>query len=287
MLDTSASCHSERGEGSGPIAAEPGPAAAKQPQDDKSWIVRALLAGVLLMATACGTKEAPGPLEPSGPTGRVRFVNVITDPARNPVNAILESLPFGVNLTYTTSTPATLPAPSTANYAAILAGNRSLVVKRTADTSVTLATINFSIAAGQDRTVYAIGGTGGATVTSFLTTDDNGAPASGQVKLRIVNLSPTAGAVDVFVTAPNADLATATPTVANLAYQSASTYVAIPAGTYQVRFVPAGTAAGSRAVSVTINVASLAVAAGAGRTIVAADNSSGGTPLRAFVLTDQ
>jgi hypothetical protein len=241
----------------------------------------------MLLAIACGTKEAPGPLEPSGPTGRVRFVNVITDPARNPVNAILENLPFGVSLTYTASTPATLPAPSTANYAAILAGNRSLVVKRTADTTVTLATINFTIAADQNRTVYAIGGTGGATVTSFLTTDDNGAPAAGQMKLRIVNLSPTAGALDVFVTAPNADLATATPTVANLAYQAASTYVAMPAGTYQVRFVPAGTAPGSRAVAVTINVASLAVAAGAGRTIVAADNSSGGAPLRAFVLTDR
>jgi uncharacterized protein DUF4397 len=263
------------------------PSAASQPQDDRARIIRVAFAAVMLLAAACGTKEAPGPLEPSGPTGRVRFVNVITDPARNPVNAILENLPFGVNLTYTASTPATLPAPSTANYAAILAGNRSLVVKRTADTTVTLATISFAIAADQDRTVYAIGGTSGATVTSFLTTDDNSAPAAGQMKLRIVNLSPTAGAVDVFVTAPNADLATATPTVANLAYQAASTYVAMPAGTYQVRFVPAGTAPGSRAVAVTINVASLAVAAGAGRTIVAADNSSGGAPLRAFVLTDR
>ena len=96
----------------------------------------ALIAVAALVATACGTKDAADPLQPNGPTGRIRFVNLITDPARNPVNAILEGVPFGVNLGYTGSTPSSLPAPSTANYSAILAGDRSLVLKRTV---VTLA----------------------------------------------------------------------------------------------------------------------------------------------------
>src|SRR4029077_18704543 len=110
---------------------------------------------------ACGTKDAPDPLSPQGTIGRVRFVNVITDTTRGRVNAILEGVPFGVNLTYGQSTPATLPAPSTANYSAILTGLRTMLLKRTLDTSVTVATVSFGVDAGLDLTVYATGGAGG------------------------------------------------------------------------------------------------------------------------------
>ena len=246
-----------------------------------------MLAGLALFSAACGTKESADPLSPSGAQGRIRFVNVITDTTRGRVNAILEKVPFGVNLTYTQSTPAILAAPSTALYSAILSGSRSLVLKRTADTNSTVATITFTVTDNQDRTVYGVGGASGTAVTAFLTTDDNTLPASGQAKLRVVHLSPSAGAVDIFATAVGADLATATPTVSNVTYQTASAYLTVPAGTYQLRVVPAGTAASSRAGAVVINVASLALAAGNGRTIVAVDNNIGGVPLRAFVLNDR
>ena len=243
---------------------------------------------VALAAAACGTKEAPGPLEPSCPTqGRVRFVNLITDPARNPVNVLLEGVPFGVNLGYTAATPATLPAPSTAPYAPVCAGNRTMVVQQTANTSNTVATLAFTVDQGQDRTVYAIGGTGGSAVAGVVTTDDNPQAASNQTRVRVVNMSPTAGAIDVFITAPNADLSTATPTAANLAYQGASAYVTLAPGTYQFRAVPAGTAPASRSASVTITLASTTLSGGTGRTFVTADNNTGGAPLRAFVLSDR
>jgi hypothetical protein len=245
------------------------------------------LAALTLAAVGCGTKEAPGPLEPSGPTGRVRFVNLITDPTRVPVNAILEGVPFGVNLGYTQTTPATLPSPATATYSAILTGDRSLVVKKTADTTVVLATIVFTVAANEDRTVYATGGTGGAAVTNFVTTDANPVPTSAQVALRIVNMSPSAGALDYFVTAPNADLSTATPTAANVAYQGSSPYVMLAPGTYQVRAVPAGTLPAARSASVSVTINGLALAGGTGRTVVTADKAAGGTPIVAFVLTDR
>ena len=243
--------------------------------------------GVLVAAAACGTKEASAPLEPTGPTGRVRFVNVITDTTRGRVNAILEGIPFGVNLTYGQSTPATLPAPSTANYSAILAGNRTMLLKRTADTTALVATVAFTVGSGQDQTVYAIGGASGSAVTSLVIEDANPDIASTATRLRVVNLAPTAGAVDVFVTAANADLATATPTFANLAYKSASTYATPSPGTYQIRAVPAGTAPAARSAVVVVNVASLGLAGGAGRTVVIGDRNIGGTPLTTFVLTDR
>jgi len=251
---------------------------------------RAAFSLALFALAACGTKEAAGPLEPNGPTGRIRFVNLINDPARNPVNAILESVPFGVNLGYTGTTPSSLPAPNTANYSAILTGARSLVLKKTADTSVTVATFSLTIAANEDRTIYAIGGAGGGTVTSFSVTDLNSAIPAGQVRVRVVNLSPAAGAIDAFVTAPNADLSTATPIATNVGSQSVSTYVNVGAlASYQFRAVPAGTAPANRATSVLVSITPSAplFAAGSGRTFVVADKAAGGGPPTAFVITDQ
>lgn len=247
----------------------------------------ALLAASVLIASACGTKEAPDPLSPSGAVGRIRFVNLITDTTRGRVNAILELVPFGVNLTYTQSTPATLPSPATALYSPILAGSRLLVLKRTLDTNTVVSTISVTITENQDRTVYAIGGTGASAIGTFSTTDDNTLPAQGtQAKVRVVHLSPTAGAVDVFVTAVGADLSAATPTLSNVAYQSASAYLNLNAGAYQVRTVPAGTLAANRAAAVSIT-ANVTLTGNTIRTIVAADNNVGGAPLRAFVLSDR
>lgn len=247
----------------------------------------ALAAALAAAAVACGTQDADDPLSPTGPAGRVRFVNVITDTTRGRVNAILEGLPFGVNLVYTNATPPSLAAPSNAPYNPIYVGSRTLVLKRTADTATTVATLPLTVAADVDYTVYATGGAGGSAITSLVTTDTNTAPAAGQVRVRVVHLSPTAGPVDVFVTAPGANLATTTPTLANVPVRGVSAYLSVAAGTYQVRVVPAGTPPANRAAAVAINVASLALAAGTGRTIVAADRSTGGAPLQGFVLSDR
>jgi uncharacterized protein DUF4397 len=251
-------------------------------------VSRASIAVLAAASIACGTKEAPGPLEPTGPTGRIRFVNLITDATKNPVNAILEKVPFGVNLGYTGTTPSSLPAPNTANYASVYAGDRALLLEKTADTTVTVANFTVTVTANQDLSVYAIGGAGGGALSSFTTTDDNTAPAPGGTRVRVVNLSPTAGSIDVFITAPNADLSTATAAVPGLDYKTASNYLTtLSPGAYQLRAVPAGTAPANRAANVIISLSGITLAAGNARTIVAADNSTGGNPLRAFVLSDQ
>ncbi len=245
------------------------------------------LALCALAAAACGTREAPDPLAPTGPVGRVRFVNLITDTARGRVNALLDGVPLGANVTYGGSCPACLGAPSTAPYAPAYAGTRTLVLRRTADTAVTVATLAVEAAADADRTVFAVGGAGGSAVTAFATADTNPAPAAGQARLRVVHLSPAAGPVDVFVTARRADLAAATPTLANVPVRGVSRYLEVAAGLYQVRAVPAGTAPAARAGAVAVNLDSLALAAGANRTVVAADRSAGGAPSQAFALVDR
>jgi hypothetical protein len=253
-------------------------------------VMRAAMLAVTaaVLTTGCGTDDAADPLQPTGPTGRIRFVNLITDPARNPVNAILEGVPFGVNLAYTATTPASLPAPSTAFFSPILAGERSLVLQRTANTSVTVATIPVTITANADHTVFATGGTGGGAVTGFTAIDASPtAIPAGEARIRVINMSPTGGALDVFVTAPNVDLAAATPAAAGLAHRAAFAGRTVTPGTWQVRTVPAGTAPAARTAAVNTTVTLTGLAAGQGRTIVIADAAAGGAPLRSFALSDQ
>ena len=90
-------------------------------------------------------------------------------------------------------------------------------------------------------------------MTSFATVDTNTAPGASESRVRLLNLSPTAGAIDVFLTPADADLATATPAATGLAYQETSGYLTLPPATYQVRAVPAGTPPADRAANVVIN----------------------------------
>jgi len=244
----------------------------------------AVLTAAALLA-GCGTKDATAPLLP-GPQGRIRLVNLITDTTRGRVNATVSSVALGVNLVYGASGPSSLPTPTTSIYAPINAGAQSIVMKRTIDTSATVATFPVTIATNVDYTVYATGGVGASAITSFITADTNSVPATGAVRVRVVHLAPSAGNVDVFVTAVGADLALATPTLANVPVR-ASAYLSVVAGTYQVRVVPAGTAAALRAANVAINLASVALPANGARTIIAADNNVGGAPFRFIALVDR
>jgi hypothetical protein len=252
---------------------------------------RVLLAcGAVAAFAACGTDtSANDPLVPQGTTGRMRFINLINDTTRGRVDLSVDNLgragTWNANQVYGQVTPVTTPNP--ALYTAALTGIRSVSLRRTADPNTLVATLPVTVVENADHSLYAIGGAGASAITGFVTRDTNVVPTAGQARVRVVHLSPTAGAVDIFVTAVGADLALATPTLANVPYQGVSAYLSVAAGTYQVRVVPAGTAPAARAAAVALNVASLALGAQVNRTIVAADRNLGGTPLQAFVLTDR
>ena len=253
----------------------------------RSTATVAAVAAVALAAAACWPDRNVGPFAPAGPTGQVRLVNLVTDPARVPLDALLDNVPFGVSLGYTHATPAALPSSSAAGYAAVLAGNRSLVLKRSSDTSVTLGAFTLIVPEAQHRTVYLLGGTRGGVVTTYVTTDDNQARAAGEARLRIANMSPSGGTLDVFVTAPGAELSAATAAVQTMSFRDVSYYLTLPVATYQLRFVPSGTPPAGRAGAVRLDLPSVAPGSGAGFTVVAADRPDGGVPLQGFVLKDR
>jgi hypothetical protein len=67
-----------------------------------------------------------------------------------------------------------------------------------------------------------------AGITAYI--DDLTAPAAGQARLRVINASPDAGAVDVYATAGTGSIG-ALPTFAGVDYRSALSR-ALPAGSY-------------------------------------------------------
>lgn len=231
------------------------------------------LLSVAAALTACGTDEVgPTGFEPTQPTGRFRFVHAMSDPPRaSAVNVTVDGVPLGVNLAYGAAAPGTL-------YYQAYAGNRQFAVRRTADTTVHLLNAAVPITADTDHTVIAVGS---ATITTLVLTDNNAAPAAGSVKIRAVNAATAAGDVDVYVTAPDADILTIPPTFASLAPRTASGYFERPAGAIQVRFTTEGTKTVVRDVSLGT------LAAGAIRTVVLLEAAAGGSPLTSTVLTDR
>ena len=101
--------------------------------------------------------------------------------------------------------------------------------------------------------------------------DDNSAPSSGQMKLRVVNASPDVGNLDVYVVSPGKNLQGVSPTVSNLGFQSASTYQSLAAGNYEIYF----TAVGQK--TILIDSGALTFHAGQIRTVVALDATGGYT----------
>lgn len=206
----------------------------------------------------------------AGATGRLRIVSATPDPARTDrVNVVVDGVPVAVSVAYGTGTA----------YIPMTAASHQVSVRRTADTTVSVLAQSVTVAANTDHTLLTTGtGTG---IQGTLLTDDNAAPATGQIRVRLVNASPSAPSVDVYLTGATADILTATPTVSALAFRGASAYQATAAGSYRLRVTTAGTK------TVILDQTLAAVAAGGVRTVVVLDRAAGGAPLTSAVLVDR
>ncbi len=87
-------------------------------------------------------------------------------------------------------------------------------------------------------TLIAFGNTG--SIATRLLNESETEPASGSTKLLTLNLAPDAGNVDVYVTAPGASLADATPTASSLIPGNGDAYRTLTSGDYQIRVTAAG-----------------------------------------------
>jgi uncharacterized protein DUF4397 len=221
----------------------------------------ALVMAAALAAAACDDDTATPASE-----ARVRVVHASPDAPNVDVvvdgATVLSNVPFG----------------AASDYLPVDAGNRQLQV-RPAGSSTAVIDANQDLEDGSDYTVIASGLV--ANISALALRDDNAVPAAGQIRLRVVHGAPSAPAVDVYVTAPGADLNAATPTLSSVPFGAASNYLEVPAGNYQVRVTVAGTR------TVAIDTGALSLAAGAVRTAIALDAPGGGPPFSVLLLADR
>jgi hypothetical protein len=219
----------------------------------------------LVLAAALGAAACDDDNTGPDSEARVRVVHASPDAPNVDVlidgAAVLTDVPFGAASAY-------LP---------VEAGDRELQV-RAAGTSTVVIDDGQYLDDGSDYTVIASGLVAG--ISALALADDNSAPAAGQIKLRVVHGAPSAPAVDVYVTAPGADLNAATPTLTSVPFRAASDYLEVPAGNYQIRVTVAGTK------MVAIDTGTLTLSAGQVRTAIALDAPGGGAPFSALLLAD-
>lgn len=163
-------------------------------------------------------------------------------------------------------------------YLTVDAGSNRVQVNA-AGTSTTVIDATLDLDEDGDYTVIATDFL--ADITPIVLEDDNTAPASGNVKVRLVHGAPSAPTVDIYVTAPGADISGIAPTLAGVPFQAASDYLEVPAGSYQIRITVAGTK------TVALDSGAVPLAAGQIRTVIARDEVGGGAPFGAVILADR
>jgi hypothetical protein len=119
------------------------------------------------------------------------------------------------------------------DYIALPAGDYDIAVTPTGGTAAdAVIEATLPLAAGMDYTVAAVGRV--ADIEPLVLEDNNAAPAAGKAHIRVVHASPDAPAVDVAV-------AGGPILIENLAFPTASDYLPVDAGTYDLDVRPTGT----------------------------------------------
>jgi hypothetical protein len=151
------------------------------------------------------------------------------------VNAIQNTANYGSGLDVEVNgtkdfTNIVFPTASASTYATVPAGSDTILGDQ-ANTTTQVFSDSASLASGKQYTLIATGFAGGSGVVFLPETDDNTAPAAGNVNFRFINASPSGpGSVDVYVEqAPfSGNLTAGSAQVQGLAYQSASSYITLP-----------------------------------------------------------
>lgn len=126
-------------------------------------------------------------------------------------------------------------------------------------------------------TVISTGMVGG--VEAVIAPDTAPLPIPGDIALRVIQASPAAGTVDVYITDANASIAAATPQLANLVFRGNSAYFSLPTGRYRVRLTIAGTKTVLYDITQVYPERSM-------RTVVTFDATGGGLPVGGILLVD-
>ncbi len=189
----------------------------------------ALAVSVLL--TACGSDTKNDPIDASTPNpSMIRVVHASADAPTVDINA--NGALFGglAGVDYQMASGlATIP---TANYTID-------VIANTAGGQATVLNTTFSSSPDVMYNFLAVGSVADGTLELMRLGSRPAADVAGITQVQIVHAAPAAPTVDIYVTAPGADIAAEQP-LATASYKDATSLVAVPSGDYQIRITPAG-----------------------------------------------
>jgi uncharacterized protein DUF4397 len=191
----------------------------------KILLLVSAVAAFCVLNTGCGTDHS-----------QVRMVHAVSDGPS--VDVAIDGKTVVTNLAFDNVAPTT-------GYLTVTAGNRKVEVRATG-TTTDLINSTMSFSSGKQFTVIATGFENPApgTVAALTLTDDNSAPTSGNVKLRVVQAAPGDGVtpptLDIYVVAPGTDISGMSPTISSLAFGQASAYQTTAPTSNQVIFTAAG-----------------------------------------------
>jgi hypothetical protein len=132
---------------------------------------------------------------------------------------------------------APLTYPTNTGYLNVNAGTRNFKVN-VAGTTTTAIEANQAVAANMNYSIFAINSNpAGSAFEALVLSDNLTLPASGQAHVRFVHLSPDAPNVDIV----NVTGSLNTVLIADRAYKSATDFIPLPAGTYDLEVRVAGT----------------------------------------------
>ena len=176
---------------------------------------------LIALTTACGSNN----------NTNAQFRLMDASPGETSLTVTLGGTAFTSSVTYGTVSP----------YTFVLSGTPTLEIQGPSIiTGNTTTLFNGAVTLNQSTTYTAVADNYPLNFGVTLYVDNNSLPASGNFNLRIINSAPGLGTVDVYVVAPGTDLNSVSPKVAGLAFQAASAYLPMSAGTYEVYFTLAG-----------------------------------------------
>jgi hypothetical protein len=181
-----------------------------------------LLCLISVVLASCGSKGGGG-----GGDANIRVVNVIPDAAT-----------ISVQLDTDTPLVTGLPFQGMTGYLSTKSGQREFKVSANNGTSFAIdTTLNISSA----HYTYLVYNPVSQAAASLIFEDNLATPNTGTFNFRVINVAAGIGPVDVYLTPPGTDLASTSPNIANAPIGSASAFVGVNAGTYELRITAAGT----------------------------------------------
>lgn len=174
-------------------------------------IAGTLAVGLVLSIAGCGGG--------SGDKARLRVMHA--SPDSSALNILVDGNTLASGLAFESST----------GYTSESSGSRELQVE-TAGNTTPIIDQTLSLGSGTDTTVllanYAV------SMNAVTFQDDNSAPTSGNVKLRVINAAPALQPADMYVVPDGTDINSVAPVISNMSFESSSGYASLTAGTYRV-----------------------------------------------------